>query len=118
MVKQILLLTALIISTVLVAGCTQQSPNPSQNNSQSGAYNVAIKDFAFSPSEITIKKGKTVTWMNGDSAPHTVVSDSGSEINSPSLSNGQTYSHTFNSAGTYAYHCSIHPGMKARIIVE
>lgn len=118
MAKQILLLAALIISAVFIAGCVQQSPNPDQNNTQPGTNSIAIKDFAFSPPEITIKKGETVVWKNEDSAPHTVVSDSGNEIDSPSLSNGQMYSHTFNTAGTYAYHCSIHPNMKARIIVE
>ncbi|MDO8528533.1 MAG: cupredoxin family copper-binding protein [Nanoarchaeota archaeon] len=78
---------------------------------------VKISNFAFSPSTLTINVGGKVVWTNMDSAPHTVVSDSGNEISSSSLSNGGTYSHTFNTAGTYDYHCSIHPSMKGTIVV-
>jgi len=67
---------------------------------------------------LTIKEGDTVVWTNMDSMSHTIKSDSGSELSSNSLSNGQTYSHTFNSVGTFNYHCSIHPSMKAKIIVQ
>lgn len=79
---------------------------------------VAIQNFAFSPSTITINKGDTVVWTNMDSAVHTVTSDSGSELASSSLGNGQTYSHTFNTAGTFNYHCAIHPMMKATVIAH
>ena len=79
---------------------------------------IDITDFAFTPSIISIKKGDMIRWANKDSAPHTVTSDSGSELASATLSNGKTYSHTFNTAGTYSYHCDIHPSMKAKIIVE
>ena len=65
-----------------------------------------------------IKKGETVVWINRDSAPHTVTSDSGNEINSPQLSNEQVYSHLFSNTGTFNYYCSVHPSMKATIIVE
>ncbi|MEK6917789.1 MAG: plastocyanin/azurin family copper-binding protein [Nanoarchaeota archaeon] len=53
-----------------------------------------------------------------DSAPHTVTSDSGSELNSGTISNGGVYSHTFNTAGTYKYHCAFHTSMKATVIVQ
>src|SRR3989344_3277028 len=81
-------------------------------------YNIEIKNFAYSPSELRIKRGDTITWTNKDSVRHTVTSDSGSEMDSELLSQGETYSVTFDSAGTYAYHCTPHPNMKARIIVE
>ena len=82
------------------------------------AHNVEIKNFAFSPTVLTIKKGDSVAWINSDSAPHTVTSDSGNEIGSGTLPTGGTYSHTFNAAGTFEYHCSIHTSMKAKIIVQ
>ncbi|MEK6859747.1 MAG: cupredoxin family copper-binding protein [Nanoarchaeota archaeon] len=99
------------------------SSNPSTSGSSSSTstpetYNIDISNFVFSPSSLTIKKGDKVVWTNLDSAPHTVTSDSGSELDSSSLSKGTTYSHTFNTAGTYDYHCTIHPSMKAKIIVE
>lgn len=79
---------------------------------------IEISNFAFSPNTLTIGIGDTVTWTNKDSAVHTIVSDSGTEINSGSLANGASYSHTFTSAGTYDYHCSIHTSMKGKVIVS
>lgn len=78
---------------------------------------VTIQNFAFSPATLTIKSGTTVTWTNMDSAPHTVTSDSGA-FSSPQLSNGGSFSFTFNTAGTYSYHCSNHPYMKGTITVQ
>lgn len=80
-------------------------------------YNVNIMGFAFNPSSLTISAGDTVTWTNQDSVSHTVTSDTGSEISSSSLSQGSTYSHTFNQAGTFSYHCSIHTSMKGTVTV-
>jgi amicyanin len=81
-------------------------------------HSVEISGFAFNPNTLTVKVGDTVTWTNKDSMGHTVTSDSGSELSSSTLSNGQTYSHTFSTAGTFAYHCTIHTSMKANIVVE
>ena len=111
----------------VVAGTNSKTSTNSQpkiplinqpSTSASETYNVEIKNFAFSPSSLTIKKGDAVIWTNQDSVSHTIKSDSGSEISSQSLSNGGTYSHVFENAGTYNYHCTIHPSMKAKIIVE
>ena len=81
-------------------------------------YNINIQDFSYSPIEIKIKKGDTIAWANKDSVSHTITSDSGNELDSELLSEGKIYSHTFNVAGTYNYHCTPHPFMKGRIIVE
>ncbi len=83
-----------------------------------GTHYVNISGFAFSPSTLTISAGDTVTWTNMDSASHTITSDSGTELASSSISNGGTYSHTFNTKGTFGYHCSIHTTMKGTIVVE
>ena len=91
--------------------------NPiAENISQESVVN--IENFSFSPSGLKIKKEEAVAWLNKDSAAHTIVSDSGNELSSATLSKGKTYFHAFNSTGTFAYHCGIHPSMKARIIVE
>lgn len=79
---------------------------------------VDMKGYAFKPSELVIGKGETVTWTNRDYASHSVTSDSGKELDSGLLSRGQSYSHKFNEAGTYPYHCSPHPSMKGKIIVK
>jgi plastocyanin len=79
---------------------------------------VQISGFAFSPKNITVKKGTTVTWTNKDSAVHNVTeSDSQDGPKSGSLSQGQSYSFTYNSAGTFNYECTIHPGMTGTVTV-
>ncbi len=82
---------------------------------------VAIVDdpsvaYAFSPAAITVAAGTTVIWTNQSSAPHTVTADDGS-WGSGTLAPGATFSHTFNSLGTYTYHCAIHPFMHGTVIV-
>ena len=97
------------------------SDNPTTITTEPGTpktYNLEIKNFAFSPSSLTIKKGDKIIWTNQDSVSHTVTSDSGNELDSKLLPKGETYSHAFNTAGTYDYHCTPHPYMKAKIIVE
>jgi len=79
---------------------------------------VSIKGFAFNPKTITIKSGTTIFWTNEDSVGHTVTSDSGKELDSKLLSKEESYEHTFNTPGTYNYHCTPHPSMKGTIIVE
>jgi plastocyanin len=91
--------------------------NTAQDNALANTGAVTIQNFAFSPASLTVKKGESVTWTNEDSAPHQIVSDNG-KFQGPSFSKGQTYSFAFNDAGTFPYHCSIHPMMKATIIVQ
>lgn len=80
---------------------------------------VEIKDFAFGPETITVKKGTTVTWTNKDSAGHTVTPDEESDafVGSDMLNQGESYSFTFDQAGTYTYHCQPHPQMTAKVVV-
>lgn len=78
---------------------------------------VNISNFSFNPATITINSGMTVVWTNNDSAPHAIASDNGSFSSNP-LSNGQTFTNTFTTPGTYTYHCSIHPSMQGTIIVK
>lgn len=96
---------------------TPASPAPSTNQTQ--ASTIAISNFAFSPSTLTVKKGTMVTWTNQDSAPHTVTDDSDTAHgpNSGQFSSGKTYSFTFGTVGTYHYHCAVHPDMKGTIVV-
>lgn len=78
---------------------------------------ITINNFAFTPAAITVGVGTTVTWNQQDTMPHTVTADDGS-FGSSTLEQGQNYSHTFNTPGTYAYHCALHPTMKGTIIVQ
>jgi len=122
MKKSLIIAIVVIVVLILVSGIYYQVSKPTNNltpkpNITSG-NSVLIKDFIFSPSELTINVGDNVIWTNQDSAPHKILSDSGNELSSDTLAKGQTYSHTFILAGTYNYYCSIHPSMKAKIIVK
>ncbi len=116
-----ILIPILIILAILFSGCSSsagtQAPAGTSGLPVTGnEAKVTISGFAFDPATITVKAGETVTWTNEDTASHTVVADDNS-WQSPSISKGSTFSHTFTTAGTFAYHCSIHPKMKASVIV-
>ena len=80
---------------------------------------VSITGLAFSPATMNVNVGDTVTWTNNESSniQHTVTSDSGTELGSALLSPGNSYAHTFTIAGSYAYHCTIHPTMHGTVNV-
>ena len=78
---------------------------------------VAIAGFAFTPATLTITVGDTVTWTNGDGAPHTATAKDGS-FDSGTLLRGASFSHTFTAAGSFSYVCKVHPSMTATVIVE
>jgi plastocyanin len=78
---------------------------------------VSIKHFMFEPMSLTVHPGTNVTWKNFDGEPHLVVSADGL-FRSPALDQGDTFSYRFNKPGTYSIFCSIHPNMRATIVVR
>jgi len=78
---------------------------------------VKIDNFSFGPTTVTVDKGSTVTWINRDDIPHTVVS-SDKVFKSKVLDTDEQFSFTFAQAGTYPYFCSIHPKMTGTVIVK
>ncbi len=83
------------------------------------SYSVAMKGYAFSPASLSVPVGSTVTWTNQDTAPHDVKTTSGPvSIHSPMLNEGQSWSFTFGTPGSYGYYCTVHPDMTARITVK
>jgi len=95
------------------SSASKESTKPVASNA------VSIDNFAFSSKSITVKVGTTVTWTNKDSVAHTVTADSPSSDApaSGNIASGDTYTFTFNKAGTYAYHCSIHTDMTGSVTV-
>lgn len=81
------------------------------------AINVTIDNFSFTPKEITVPKGTTVTWINHDDVPHTVVSTD-KKFKSRALDTDEKFSFTFSDTGTYGYFCSVHPVMTGKVIVR
>jgi plastocyanin len=98
------------------AGSAGSAPSAAGQSAATGAA-VDIKNFAFNPASLTAKVGDTVTWTNSDSAAHTVTWDDNS-VDSGNLAQGATFKHAFDSAGTFSYHCKIHPNMKGTITVS
>jgi plastocyanin len=80
---------------------------------------ISMANYAFSPADATITAGDSVTWTNSDQAPHDVTTTSGPvSIHSPTLSTGQSWTYTFTVPGSYSYICSIHPDMRATLVVR
>lgn len=76
-----------------------------------------IKGMAFNPGTITIAVGDTITFTNRDGAPHTATAKDGS-FTTATLRKNKSETLSFNTAGTYAFFCKIHPGMKGTIVVK
>jgi plastocyanin len=77
---------------------------------------VKIVDFAFRPKTLSVAKGTRVKWVNRGNVTHTTTSNKGL-WNSGKLAPGDTFSRVFKKAGTFKYHCSIHPSMVGKIVV-
>jgi plastocyanin len=109
-----------------MAGCGGSSTTPTTPPSTLTPMTVTIPNgartlgpAAFVPNPVTVSVGTTVTWSNTDTAStnHDVVADNGA-FDSGLFGNGKTFSFTFQSRGTFTYHCSIHAGMVATVMVQ
>ncbi len=81
-----------------------------------GVTQVQIVNFTYTPANIQVKSGTTVTWTNQDTAPHSVTFKNGMK-DSGVLQKGQTFSYTFTTPGVYQYYCTVHPYMTATVTV-
>lgn len=101
------------------------SPSPSPSPAPTGtASPVAIPvgaaslgNRAYTPDDVTIAAGDTVTWTNTDAIVHTSTSN-GAGWDSGTVAPGGRFSFTFRTAGTFPYHCAIHPGMVGTVVVR
>jgi len=93
-----------------------KTPSGSQATQNTNQNEVTIKDFSFSPEAITVKAGSSVTFTNKDSVTHTITETN--KAFDKEIGPGDTLKITFDKAGTYNYHCSIHPSMKGKVIVQ
>lgn len=96
------------------------SASSSQSSNQPTTGSINIKNMMFTPSQITVAKGGTVTWTNNDSVAHTVTDDLSNVggPNSGEIAPGATYSFTFAKTGSFQYHCDIHHSMRGTIVVK
>jgi plastocyanin len=79
--------------------------------------NIVVKNFMFTPMNLTVKAGAKVTWTNMDDESHTVASDD-RLFRSAALDSNESFSYKFEKPGTYHYTCTIHPRMVGTITVE
>jgi plastocyanin len=119
----------IVMTLVAVAACSDNSAGSAAPTAATsvtgsvppapagGATAVTIKDFAFNPATATATAGSKVTWTNNDTTAHTVTFDDGS-ADSGNIAPGSTFDHTFATAGTFAYHCTIHSQMKGTVTVS
>jgi plastocyanin len=120
---KIFLSTGLIFLSILfIQACSKSDYNNNYNGGGGGggvtAYDtVNIQAMSFSPADKTVVLGTRVTWKNVDTELHTVTSDDGTSFNSGNISTNGVYSYTFNSYGSFPYHCNLHSGMTGTIQV-
>lgn len=79
-------------------------------------HDVTISGFAFGPASVNVNVGDTVTWTNQDGVTHTATA-AGGAFNTGPIANGESATVTFDQAGTFTYHCSIHPSMTGTVVV-
>jgi plastocyanin len=77
----------------------------------------ALTTTAFAPNPLTVPVGTTVSWLNNDSTTHTSVANN-LLWTSPNIAPGGRFNFTMTTAGTFQYHCSMHPNMVGTIIVQ
>jgi len=122
------LLVILACMALLVAGCGGGS-SPSASASSSGSSSqaaapggssstVKISDFKFSPASLSVEHGAGVTVTNQDSTAHTATSNDGHSFDTGTLAAGASQTISVTKAGSYAYHCDIHPFMHGTLVVK
>lgn len=109
--------TAELASAEITPVSSGEQRDNGDNASAADTITVRISGMRFEPSNITVKPGTTVTWMQGSSMPHTVTGQA-DELRSGTLNGGQQFSHTFDATGRFDYGCDFHPSMKGSVIVE
>jgi plastocyanin len=122
--RTLVALTLLVVVGTLAAGCGGGGSSSSGGGStttaagaQGGGGNaVTIDNLAFSPATLHVKAGQQVTWTNKQDIAHTVTADGGAFDHQ--MPPGATFSFTFDKAGSFPYHCTIHPSMTAKVEVS
>lgn len=125
MENKILVLGVVLLALVFVFGCLgTQNKQPQVNKTPSGTgagtsvkFDITIANFAFDPQNATVNVGNTVVWTNTDAAAHKIVEDNGL-FESGAIQKDGSFTYTFDKTGTYTYHCSIHPSMTGKIVVQ
>jgi len=106
-----------LLAAVLLVTAAVVAETPRSAHAADAGIAAKIVNFAFAPPTITVHAGGAVTWTNADDDPHTVVADGGA-FKSAALDTGDSFRQVFATPGTYVYHCSLHPYMVGKIVVQ
>lgn len=100
-------------ASMLLAGLALGGPR----TAAAATHTVVIDAMAYTPATLRVKRGDTVVWVNKDPFPHTATAGDRS-FDSREIASGKRWSYVAKTAGTHAYVCTLHPTMKATLIVE
>jgi len=126
-VKLLILTVVLaVLGAFLVQGLVRTQPREHVVVIQSGALvppenwsgGLVFDNRYFSPSNLTVKVGDVVTWINRDSVTHTVTDLSAQKAFDRMLGPGQRFSYRFERRGVYVYYCVVHPWKGGEVRVE
>jgi plastocyanin len=122
--------SAILMAAMCITACggssysgTTPSPSPTPTPVPGGSTVTIVSGAssltttAYSPNPLTVSAGTTVTWVNSDNTAHTSTSNTGA-FDTGTIAAGGSASFRFQSAGSFPYHCSVHPGMIATIAVQ
>jgi plastocyanin len=116
---------AILFSVMCVSACgSSTSPSSTPEAAPAGSTSITIVSgasgltgTAYNPNPITVSVGTTVSWLNSDSITHTSAANNGL-FTSPNVAPNSRFNFTFTTAGTFPYHCTIHPNMVGTITVQ
>jgi plastocyanin len=104
---------------VIVSRISRQTPQPLPGSTPPAEPRVEVVDYGFSPGQLIVHVGETVTFVNQGSDGHDVTgSGPGGDWRSGPLAPSERYTRAFGLPGTYAYECTIHPEMRGRVVVQ
>ena len=121
----VILLAGLCLTACGGSSYTAPSPSPTPTPTPAGTTATvtivsgasARTTTAYSPNPLNVSVGTTVTWVNNDTTTHDATAVNNS-FATGSIAPGRSASRTFQSAGSFPYYCTIHPGMVATINVQ
>ena len=108
---------ALVLGLAPLIGGLLAGPAAAAQAPAAAGPTVKIDNFVFGPQALTVTVGTTVTWINQDDIPHTVVADD-KTFKSRVMDTDERFSFTFTKPGEYGYFCSLHPHMTGKVIVK
>ena len=113
----------LVLAAAVAAAACGSSSSPSTPSGPATTVSIpqgasTLTTTAYSPNPVNVAVGPTVHWMNNDSTAHTSTADGGAWSSGTVNGGGGTFDHTFQSAGTFTYHCTIHPNMVGTVVVQ